>query len=70
MILGKALSGGVYPVSTILANDAIMNVITPGSHGSTLGNPVAAAVAIAALEVIKDEPPENAEQLGQLFEHN
>ena len=69
LILGKALSGGVYPVSAVLANDVIMNVITPGSHGSTFGgNPVAAAVAIAALEVIKDEQlTENAEQLGQLF---
>jgi ornithine--oxo-acid transaminase len=69
LILGKALSGGVYPVSAVLANDAIMNVITPGSHGSTFGgNPVATAVAIAALEVIKDEElTENAEQLGQLF---
>ncbi len=69
LILGKALSGGVYPVSAVLANDAIMNVITPGSHGSTFGgNPVAAAVAIAALEVIKNEQlTENAEQLGQLF---
>jgi ornithine--oxo-acid transaminase len=69
LILGKALSGGVYPVSAVLANDAIMNVITPGSHGSTFGgNPVAAAVAIAALEVIKDEQlTENAEQLGHLF---
>ena len=69
LILGKALSGGVYPVSAVLANDAIMNVITPGSHGSTFGgNPVAAAVAIAALEVIIDEQlTENAEQLGQLF---
>ena len=69
LILGKALSGGVYPVSAVLANDAIMNVITPGSHGSTFGgNPVAAAVAIAALEVIKDEQlTENAKQLGQLF---
>ncbi|MGB0769486.1 MAG: ornithine--oxo-acid transaminase [Flavobacteriaceae bacterium] len=69
LILGKALSGGVYPVSAVLANDAIMNVITPGSHGSTFGgNPVASAVAIAALEVIKDEQlTENAEQLGQLF---
>ena len=69
LILGKALSGGVYPVSAVLANDAIMNVITPGSHGSTFGgNPVAAAVAIAALKVIKDEQlTENAEQLGQLF---
>jgi ornithine--oxo-acid transaminase len=69
LILGKALSGGVYPVSAVLANDDIMKVITPGSHGSTFGgNPVAAAVAIAALEVIKDEQlTENAEQLGQLF---
>ena len=69
LILGKALSGGVYPVSAVLANDDIMKLITPGSHGSTFGgNPVAAAVAIAALEVIKDEQlTENAEQLGQLF---
>ena len=69
LILGKALSGGVYPVSAVLANDDTMKVITPGSHGSTFGgNPVAAAVAIAALEVIKDEQlTENAEQLGQLF---
>ena len=69
LILGKALSGGVYPVSAVLSNDDIMKVITPGSHGSTFGgNPVAAAVAIAALEVIKDEQlTENAEQLGQLF---
>ena len=69
LILGKALSGGVYPVSAVLANDDIMKFITPGSHGSTFGgNPVAAAVAIAALEVIKDEQlTENAEQLGQLF---
>jgi ornithine--oxo-acid transaminase len=69
LILGKALSGGVYPVSAVLANDNIMNVITPGSHGSTFGgNPVAAAVAIAALEVIRNEQlTENAERLGQLF---
>ena len=66
LILGKALSGGVYPVSAVLANDAIMNVIQPGQHGSTFGgNPIAAAVAIAALEVIKDEKlAENAERLG------
>lgn len=66
LILGKALSGGVYPVSAVLANDVIMNVIKPGQHGSTFGgNPVAAAVAIAALEVIKDEKlAENAERLG------
>jgi ornithine--oxo-acid transaminase len=69
LILGKALSGGVYPVSAVLANDAIMNVIKPGNHGSTFGgNPVAAATAIAALEVIRDEKlAENAEALGQLF---
>ncbi|MCF6295735.1 MAG: ornithine--oxo-acid transaminase [Flavobacteriaceae bacterium] len=69
LILGKALSGGVYPVSAVLANDAIMNVIKPGSHGSTFGgNPVAAAVAIAALEVVRDEDlAENAETMGQLF---
>jgi ornithine--oxo-acid transaminase len=66
LILGKALSGGVYPVSAVLANNAIMNVIKPGQHGSTFGgNPVAAAVAIAALEVIKDEKlAVNAERLG------
>ncbi|HOD11111.1 MAG TPA: aminotransferase class III-fold pyridoxal phosphate-dependent enzyme, partial [Flavobacterium sp.] len=69
LILGKAVSGGVYPVSAVLANDAIMNVIKPGQHGSTFGgNPVAAAVAIAALEVVKDENlAENAEQLGKIF---
>lgn len=69
LILGKAISGGVYPVSAVLANDEIMNVIKPGQHGSTFGgNPVAAAVAIAALEVVTDEKlAENAEKLGQLF---
>jgi len=69
LILGKALSGGVYPISAVLANDAIMNVIKPGSHGSTFGgNPVAAAVAIAALEVVRDEQlAENANVLGKLF---
>lgn len=69
LILGKALSGGAYPVSAVLANDNIMNVIRPGNHGSTYGgNPVAAAVAIAALEVIKEEDlANNAEVLGQLF---
>lgn len=66
LILGKAISGGVYPVSAILCNNEIMNVIKPGQHGSTFGgNPVAAAVAIAALEVIKEENlAENAERLG------
>ncbi|WP_276381744.1 ornithine--oxo-acid transaminase [Flavobacterium sp. H4147] len=69
LILGKAISGGVYPVSAVLANDEIMNVIKPGQHGSTFGgNPVAAAVAIAALEVIKDEKlAENAERLGVIL---
>ena len=69
LILGKALSGGAYPVSAVLANDAIIEVITPGSHGSTFGgNPIAAAVAIAALEVVRDEAlAENAEHLGRIF---
>lgn len=69
LILGKALSGGAYPVSAVLANDEIMNVIKPGQHGSTFGgNPIAAAVAIAALEVIDEENlAENAEAMGQLF---
>lgn len=66
LILGKAISGGVYPVSAVLANDEIMNVIKPGQHGSTFGgNPIAAAVAIAALEVVKEENlAANAEKLG------
>ena len=69
LILGKALSGGAYPVSAVLANDAVMDVIKPGNHGSTFGgNPVAAAVAIAALNVVKEEQlADNAEVLGQLF---
>lgn len=69
LILGKAISGGVYPVSAVLANDAIMNVIKPGQHGSTFGgNPVAAAVAIAALNVVTEEKlAENAEYLGKIF---
>ena len=69
LILGKALSGGVYPVSAVLANDEIMKVITPGSHGSTFGgNPIAGAVAMAALEVVKDENlADNAYKLGVLF---
>ena len=69
LILGKALSGGAYPVSAVLANDGIMNVIKPGNHGSTFGgNPIAAAVAIAALEVVQDEAlAENAERLGKIF---
>ena len=69
LIMGKALSGGVYPISGVMANDAIMNVIKPGQHGSTFGgNPLAAAVVMAALDVIKDEKlAENAEKLGKLF---
>jgi ornithine--oxo-acid transaminase len=69
LILGKALSGGAYPVSAVLANDAIMNVIKPGQHGSTFGgNPIAAAVAIAALEVVDEENlAQNARVLGKLF---
>ncbi|MDN3664130.1 ornithine--oxo-acid transaminase [Algibacter miyuki] len=69
LILGKALSGGAYPVSAVLANDAIMNVIQPGNHGSTYGgNPIAAAVGIAALEVVKDENlAQNAQALGEVF---
>ena len=69
LILGKAISGGVYPVSAVLANDAIMNVIKPGQHGSTFGgNPIAAAVAIAALEVVDDENlAQNARYLGKIF---
>lgn len=69
LILGKAISGGVYPVSAVLCNDEIMNVIKPGQHGSTFGgNPIAAAVAIAALDVIKDEKlAENAERLGVIL---
>jgi len=69
LILGKAISGGAYPISGVFANDAIMEVITPGSHGSTFGgNPVAAAVGTAALEVVKQEAlAHNAAQLGELF---
>ncbi|WP_378187459.1 ornithine--oxo-acid transaminase [Aquimarina sp. W85] len=69
LILGKAISGGAYPVSAVLANDSIMEVIRPGSHGSTFGgNPIAAAVATAALEVIRDEKLAiNAFELGELF---
>lgn len=69
LILGKALSGGNYPVSAVLANDDIMLVIQPGQHGSTFGgNPIAAKVAIASLEVVKDEKlAENAMRLGNIF---
>ena len=69
LILGKALSGGVFPVSAVLADDDVMMCIKPGEHGSTFGgNPMACVVAKAALEVIKDEKLEqNAFELGELF---
>jgi ornithine--oxo-acid transaminase len=69
LILGKALSGGVYPVSAVLANDDIMMVIKPGQHGSTFGgNPIAARVAMASLGVVTDEQlMVNARNLGKLF---
>jgi ornithine--oxo-acid transaminase len=69
LILGKALSGGVFPVSAALANNEIMNTIQPGQHGSTFGgNPLGCAVAMEALEVVKDEKlAENAEYLGKIF---
>ncbi len=69
LILGKAISGGVYPVSAVLADDAIMNVIKPGQHGSTFGgNPLACVVAVEALEVIRDEDlAKNAQVLGERF---
>ena len=69
LILGKALSGGVYPVSAVLANNHIMEVIKPGQHGSTFGgNPIAAKVAIAALEVVLEEQLAlNARKLGNIF---
>lgn len=69
LILGKALSGGFYPASAVLADDAIMEVIKPGQHGSTFGgNPLACAVVMTALEVVKDEKlAENAEKLGKIF---
>ncbi|UCE68959.1 MAG: ornithine--oxo-acid transaminase [Flavobacteriaceae bacterium] len=69
LILGKALSGGVFPVSAVLADNQIMEVIRPGNHGSTFGgNPLACAVAVAALEVVRDEKlAEKADYLGKLF---
>lgn len=69
LILGKAISGGVLPVSAVLANDDIMQVIRPGNHGSTFGgNPLSCAVAMAALKVVKEEKlAENAYKLGVLF---
>ena len=69
LILGKALSGGAMPISAVLADDEIMLTIKPGEHGSTFGgNPLAAKVGIAALEVLRDEKlAENAEKLGKIF---
>lgn len=69
LVLGKALSGGVYPVSAVLCNDEVMLTIKPGQHGSTYGgNPVGCKVAMKALEVLQDERlPENAERLGKVF---
>lgn len=69
VILGKALSGGVYPVSAVLADEEIMDCIRPGEHGSTYGgNPLACTVAMAALDVVKEENlAQNAEELGMIF---
>ena len=69
LILGKALSGGTFPVSAVLANDDIMLTIKPGEHGSTFGgNPIAAKIAVAALEVVKEEKlSERAEKMGKIF---
>jgi len=69
LVLGKALGGGVYPVSAALANDDVMNVIGPNEHGSTFGgNPLAAAVGIASIDVIIEEKlPERARELGEYF---
>ncbi|MEX2380359.1 MAG: ornithine--oxo-acid transaminase, partial [Vicingaceae bacterium] len=69
LILGKALSGGAYPVSAVLADDDIMLVIKPGQHGSTFGgNPIAGRVAMAALEVVQEEKlAERAQHLGEIF---
>jgi len=69
MCLGKALGGGVMPVSAIVADHAVMNVFTPGTHGSTFGgNPLSSAVALAALEVLEDEKlEEHAEAMGKIF---
>ena len=67
--MGKAVSGGVYPVSVVMADDDIMNVIRPGQHGSTYGgNPLGAAVAKTALEVVRDDNlADNADKLGHIF---
>lgn len=71
LILGKALSGGMYPVAAVLADDYIMEVIKPGQHGSTYGgNPMACAVAMEALQIVVDEQlADNAMQLGAIFRH-
>jgi ornithine--oxo-acid transaminase len=69
LILGKALSGGMYPISAVLANDEIMLCIKPGQHGSTYGgNPLAAKLAVASLEILRDEKlADNAERLGKIL---
>ena len=69
LILGKALSGGMMPISAVLANDNIMEVMTPGTHGSTFGgNPLASAIGMEAIQIIKDENlVENSYQMGKLF---
>ncbi|CAK0885863.1 unnamed protein product [Prorocentrum cordatum] len=69
VVLGKALSGGLYPVSAVLTDKHVMDTITPGTHGSTYGgNPLACRVAIAALEVLKEENmADNAQKLGEIF---
>lgn len=69
MTLGKALSGGVYPVSAMLCDRTVMDVIGPGEHGSTFGgNPIACAVSTAALDVLEDERlSEKSEEMGQLM---
>jgi len=69
LVLGKAISGGVYPISAVLADNVVMNVIKPGQHGSTFGgNPIAARVAIEALGVVIDERLMiNARRLGKIF---
>jgi ornithine--oxo-acid transaminase len=68
MCVGKALSGGVYPISAVCGTEELLGVFTPGSHGSTYGgNPLAAAVAVAALDVVvREELPERAARLGEL----
>ena len=69
LILGKALGGGMYPVAVMLASDEVMGVFNPGDHGSTFGgNPLGAAVAVAALNVLVEENlVENADEMGQYF---